>query len=148
VKREKLELKGWLGAGYEHETFKKDVEPLPRDLPKPTTLAESIRRIVLITQQDTSVTTTTDEVVAEAGYSYQQDIKKNFRFKNGITYYPSVDDPFGQYRVTADTALEFPVGTTPEWTVRTGVRNEFDARPQADVDKLDTTYYLNLGYNW
>lgn len=148
VKREKLELKGWLGAGYEHETFKKDVEPLPKDLPKPTTLAESVRRIVLITQQDTSVTTTTDEVVAEAGYSYQQDIKKNFRFKNGITYYPSVDDPFGQYRVTADTALEFPVGTTPEWTVRTGVRNEFDARPQADVDKLDTTYYLNLGYNW
>lgn len=148
VKREKLELKGWLGAGYEHETFKKDPEPVPDDLPKPTTLEESIRQILLITRQDDTITTTTDEVVAEAGYSYQQNFKKNFRFKHGITYYPSVDDPFSQYRVTADTSMEFPVGKEPDWTVRAGVRNEYDAAPQEDVDKLDTTYYLNLGYNF
>lgn len=148
VKRETLELKGWLGAGYEHETFKKDPEPVPDDLPKPTTLEESIRQILLITRQDDVITTTTDEVVAEAGYSYRQDFKKNFRFKHGITYYPSVDDPFEQYRVTADTSMEFPVGKEPDWTVRAGVRNEFDAAPQEDVDKLDTTYYLNLGYNF
>lgn len=148
VKRETLELKGWLGAGYEHETFKKDPEPVPDDLPKPTTLEESIRQILLITRQDDVITTTTDEVVAEAGYSYRQDFKKNFRFKHGITYYPSVDDPFEQYRVTADTSMEFPVGKEPDWTVRAGVRNEFDAAPQEEVDKLDTTYYLNLGYNF
>ncbi len=148
VKREKLELKGWLGAGYEHETFKKDPEPVPDDLPTPTTLEESIRQILLITRQDDTITTTTDEVVAEAGYSYQQDLRKNFRLKHGITYYPSVDDPFQQYRVTADTSMEFPVGKEPDWTVRAGVRNEYDAAPQEEVDKLDTTYYLNLGYNF
>ncbi len=148
VKREKLELKGWLGAGYEHETFKKDPEPVPEDLPTPTTLEESIRQILLITRQNETITTTTDEVVAEAGYSYQQELRKNFRLKHGITNYPSVDDPFEQYRVTADTSMEFPVGKEPDWSVRAGVRNEFDAAPQEDVDKLDTTYYLNLGYNF
>lgn len=148
VKREKIELKGWLGAGYEHERFKKDPPPVPDDLPTPTTIAESIRQILLITRQNESIITSTDEIVAEAGYSYQQDFKKNFRFKHGITYYPSVDDPFGQYRITADTALEFPVGTAKEWTIRAGVRNEYDAAPQEGVDNLDTTYYLNLGYNW
>lgn len=148
VKREKLELKGWLGAGYEHERFKKDPLPVPADLPTPTTLAESIRQILLITRQNESIITTTDEVVAEAGYSYQQDFKKNFRFKHGITYYPSVDSPLSQYRIAADTAMEFPVGTAKDWTIRTGVRNEYDASPQEGVDRLDTTYYLNLGYNW
>lgn len=148
VKREKLELKGWLGAGYEHETFKKDPEPVPADLPTPTTLEESVRQLLLLSRQNDSVITSTDEVVAEAGYSYRQDFKKNFRFKHGITYYPSVDDVFKDYRLTADTSLEFPVGKEPDWTIRTGVRNEFDATPQENVDKLDTTYYLNLGYNW
>lgn len=50
--------------------------------------------------------------------------------------------------MAADTALEFPVGDAVAWTIRAGVRNEYDALPQELVDKLDTTYYLNLGYNW
>lgn len=148
VKKEKLELKGWLGAGYEHERFERDPEPIPTDLPTPTTPLESLQRIALLTRSNSSITSTTDEVIAEVGYSYRQDFSKNFRFKNGITYYPSVDDPFQEYRIAADTALEFPVGEAVAWTIRAGVRNEYDAMPQEHVDKLDTTYYLNLGYNW
>jgi putative salt-induced outer membrane protein YdiY len=148
VKKEKIELKGWLGAGYEHERFERDPEPIPTDLPTPTTPLESLQRIAQLTRSNSSITTTTDEVIAEVGYSYWQDLNKNFRFKNGITYYPAVDDPFKDYRITADTALEFPVGDAVAWTIRAGVRNEYDAIPQEQVDKLDTTYYLNLGYNW
>lgn len=148
VKRDKLELKGWLGAGYEHERFEKDPEPVPDDLPTPTTPQEALRQILLITGQDNPVVTTSDEVVAEAGYSYHQDFRNNFKFKHGITYYPTVERPADLFRLSADTSVEFPVGSSPDWTVRAGMRNEYDSAPQEDIDKLDTTYYLNLGYNW
>ena len=82
--------------------------------------------------------------MVELGYSF----RKDFRFKNGITYYPSVNDPFQDYRLSADTSLEFPLGKDPDWTLRTGVHHEYSSTPRQGIDSLDATYYLNLGYSW
>jgi len=144
VKRDKIELKGWLGGGYEHEIFTRKAAPLPR----PTTTEELVRQTVIRSLRDSSETITQSEAVVEAGYSYRHDFKQNFRFSHGATYYPAIGDPFGDYRLAADTTLEFPLGKTPDWTLRTGMRHDYNARPLENIDKLDTTYYLNLGYNW
>lgn len=144
IKREKLELKGWVGAGYEYEKFTTDAEPLPT----PTTTEEAVRQVLLEAFTDDQLSRTEDSAVVELGYTFRKDVKENFRFKHGLTYYPSLDDPGSEYRLAADTAFEFPLGKEPDWTLRTGLRHEYDAMPQDDIDKLDTTYYLNLGYNW
>ncbi len=144
VKREKLELKGWVGAGYEHETFTKDAEPLPR----PTNSEEYVRQALRSQFIDNEITTTEDSAVVELGYTLRKDFKENFRFKHGLTYYPSLDNPGSEYRLVADTGFEFPLGKEPDWTLRTGVHHEYDATPREGIESLDTTYYLNLGYNW
>ena len=155
VKREKIELKGWAGAGYEHEIFDEVEGMSPDGLAPGATVEMAVReavrqyvRAALLRQLDGKEDTTMSEAVVELGYNYRQDIRKNFRFNHALTYYPSIDDPSKDYRLAADTAIEFPLGKDPDWTLRTGVRHEYDAMPQANVDNLDTTYYLNLGYNW
>lgn len=154
VKREKIELKGWAGAGYEHEVFDEDslesvgiapttdIEVAVRDAVR-LFVREELARL-LADEEDPTMR----EAVVELGYNYRQDFYKNFRFTHGLTYYPSIDDPTTDYRLAADTAMEFPLGKDPDWTLRTGVRHEYDAIPQEDVDRLDTTYFLNLGFNW
>jgi putative salt-induced outer membrane protein YdiY len=144
IKREKMELKGWVGAGYEYEQFTRDPEPTPR----PTTAEELVRQVLLDALLDKDYTSTESSGVVEIGYNFRKDVKHNFRLKHGVTFYPSLNDPTSEYRFTADTALEFPLGKEPDWTLRAGVRNDYDAMPEVGIDKLDTTYYLNLGYNW
>ncbi len=144
IKREKLELKGWVGVGYEHETFTKEPEPLPT----PSTFEEALRQALIRAREDNNDATSENEAVVELGYTFRKDVRKHFRLKHGLTYYPSLSDPFEEYRLAADTAMEFPLGKEPDWTLRSGIRHEYDSRPREGIDKLDTTYYLNLGYNW
>jgi len=144
IKREKLELKGWIGVGYEHETFTREPTPLPT----PSTFEEALRQALIRAREDNNDATSENEAVVELGYAFRKDVRKHFRLKHGLTYYPSISDPFSEYRLAADTSMEFPLGKEPDWTLRSGIRHEYDSRPRDGIDKLDTTYYLNLGYNW
>lgn len=149
VKREKIELKGWAGAGYEREIFEKpERAPLPAVSSLEEAIEAAVRREVSRRLSGGDPDRIMSEAVVELGYTYRHDFGADFRFNHGLTYYPSLGDPTGDYRLAADTSLEFPLGKDPDWTLRTGVRNEYDAMPQAGVDKLDTTYFLNLGYKW
>lgn len=149
IEREKLELKGWIGAGYEYEDFDKVEGPaIPDTANFEAALREAIRLALVQRFEDIEDDETQSDIVAEAGYAFRWDLKQNFRFKHGLTYYPKVSDSFMEFRIAADTALEFPLGKDPDWTLRTGIRHEYDSSPQEGVDTLDTTYYLNLGYNF
>lgn len=156
IQREKVELKGWAGVGYEHELFDQDDVEGSGDIAATTSIETAVRDAVRLAVRDEIVRlfeggsedTTMSEVVVELGYNYRHDFHKNFRFEHGLTYYPAIDDPTRDYRLAVETALEFPLGKDPDWTLRTGVRHEYDAMPQEGVDELDTTYYLNLGYNF
>jgi len=66
--------------------------------------------------------------------------------RNNLTYGPSIDD-FGNYRVVHDTSLEIPVGSSENWKIRIGLRNEFDSQPAVE-EKLDTSYYTKMVYSW
>jgi putative salt-induced outer membrane protein YdiY len=93
---------------------------------------------------------TSDEfVVAQAGYEYRLDLSQWLRFTHSLTYYPSVEDPASDYRFEMLTAAEIPIGAADSnWRLRTGMKNNFDADPQPGIERLDTSYFLNLVYNW
>ena len=89
-----------------------------------------------------------NEFIALLGYDYRLDINDDFRFTHSLTYYPTVDDPFSDFRLTAETAGEMPLGSDDAWKLRAGMRNEYDNAPPVNIDNLDTEYFVNLVYDW
>ena len=69
-----------------------------------------------------------------------------FVMNNKLTFVPSIDD-FAQYRIVHDSGIEVPVGSSQNWKMRFGIKNEFDSEPAAN-EKLDTTYYTRMIYAW
>jgi len=92
--------------------------------------------------------TSEDQAVAEFGYDYRLDVNSWLRFTHGLTYYPTFEDPIGDYRVEAETAGELPLSGDEQWKLRLGMRNEYDANPQPGIENLDTYYFLNVVYDW
>jgi putative salt-induced outer membrane protein len=88
-----------------------------------------------------------DQGLVELGYDYRYDFEKWLRFTHNLTYYPTLDDFIGDYRVEAETAGEIPLSDDEAWKLRLGVRNEYDAQPQPGIDNLDTFYFLNFVYD-
>ena len=66
--------------------------------------------------------------------------------ENDLTYVPSIDD-FSVYRVVHDSGIVIPIGTGENWSMRMGVKNEYNSQPAAP-EKLDTTYYSRMIYSW
>lgn len=89
-----------------------------------------------------------DDVILELGYDYRVDLHKYFRFTHSLTYFPALEDPLHDYRVRAETAGEVPLGSVQNWKLRAGMRNDYDGNPQPGVENLDTTYFLNLVYDF
>ncbi|MFT4900769.1 MAG: putative salt-induced outer membrane protein YdiY [Lentimonas sp.] len=80
------------------------------------------------------------------GLAHSYTYKNVFSMDNVLTYVPSVDD-FGIYTIIHDSGIEFPVGSGQQWSIRMGVKNEYESQPAADK-KLDTTYYSRMIYSW
>jgi len=118
VQREDLEFKVRGGGGFQHESF------------------------------DTGVSETSG--LLEAGYDFRADIiEDRARLTHSLTYLPNAGSPIDEYRLEIDSAVELPIGGGDTgWSLRGGVRNEFDNDPEPGVDKLDTSFFVNLVYLW
>ena len=86
------------------------------------------------------------EMVAEGGIDYFKEIAEWLRVTHESTYYPSLED-VGDYRIVMENAAEIPLGKKKAWKIKLGVRNQYVARPQPDVKRLDTCYFLNLAWD-
>jgi len=82
--------------------------------------------------------------IAELGFDYRKDFNDHLRFTHSTTYYPKLDDFLNDYRLVSETAAELPLSQDKDWKLRLGLRNQYDAMPVADVDRLDTFYFANL----
>lgn len=65
---------------------------------------------------------------------------------NRINIVPSFKDT-SNYRLTHESFLELPTAN-PQWKLRLGVSNDYNSRPGAGVEKLDTGYFTRLNLNW
>lgn len=84
-----------------------------------------------------------DQGVLELGVEYRKQINDRLLFTHGTTYFPSLDS-LGDYRLRIENAIELALNKSKTAKLKAGVRNEYDARPQPGVDRLDTFYFMNL----
>jgi len=63
-----------------------------------------------------------------------------------IQYLPAFKD-FADYRFVHDSSLELPI-SAGFWKLRIGVNNQYNSRPLAGRESMDTMYYTRLLLNW
>jgi hypothetical protein len=70
----------------------------------------------------------------------------NWSMTNRISYVPAFDD-FANYRFYHESYIELPL-KIGWWKLRIGVSNDYNSKPPAGSEKLDTTYFTRLVLNW
>ena len=80
--------------------------------------------------------------IVDSGIAHHWLLNPWLTLDNSLAYEPQIDD-FGNYLMTQDSSLVMPVGAS-KWTLRLGVRNDYNSEPAPDRDELDTTYYSRL----
>jgi hypothetical protein len=70
----------------------------------------------------------------------------NAKLSSALTYTPAFKD-FANYRVLHESSFELPL-TAALWKLKLGLKNEYQSKPPAAIDKLDTTYFTSLILNW
>ena len=88
------------------------------------------------------------DLIMGFGYDYALKVRESFRLTHDLNLYSTLDEPLKGYRIVTNTAGELSLSGNDHWKLRGGVMQEFDEKPLPDVDGLDVTYYLNLGYTW
>ena len=81
-----------------------------------------------------------NDMVLDLGWDYLVDIMKWAEFEHHGLYSPNVDD-FADHRVDLDTALLLPLDSKKYWKLKLGMRNEYNSKPQDDLEDWDHTYY-------
>ncbi|GER06170.1 hypothetical protein GCM10007972_08980 [Iodidimonas muriae] len=89
-----------------------------------------------------------EEAILSLGYEYRIQLNGRLLFTHDLIYLPSFNDPVDDFRVESNAALDIPVTESKAWSVRIGVRNQYDNTPVSGNEKLDTFYTLSLGYNF
>jgi putative salt-induced outer membrane protein YdiY len=89
-----------------------------------------------------------DEAILDLGYEYELKIKKWAKLRQDTTYHSALENPVRGYRIIANSSAEIPLASNDAWKLRLGVKHEYDDAPLPGIDRLDTTYFLNLAYDW
>lgn len=91
---------------------------------------------------------TMKEAILSLGYDYSIQLNGWLLFTHALTWLPSIDDPIKEFRIMSEAALDIPVTESKNWSVRIGLRNQYDKTPVDGNEKLDTFYSISLGYNF
>jgi putative salt-induced outer membrane protein YdiY len=127
LKEADQEFKARLGAGFLHESFNDDQN---RDA-DPTN----------------DIDPSSSSALAEAGWDYMKKFSPHLQFNDHFTIYMPFDDT-SDWRAVLENAFEFPLSGTDHWKLRTGMRNQYDSLPLDGIDRLDTSYFMNMVYDF
>lgn len=83
-----------------------------------------------------------DEAVIDLGFDYRRDLAPWLQLTHAMTISPGLEET-DNYRLDVDTALVVPF-QMEKVKLKLGMRNEYNSRPQGNLDRLDNTYYVNL----
>lgn len=89
-----------------------------------------------------------DEAILSLGYDYRWKINGRMLLTHALTWQPDLSQPIDDYRVLSDANLDIAVSDDSAWSVKIGVRNQYDSEPVAGNEKLDTFYTFSLGYTF
>jgi putative salt-induced outer membrane protein YdiY len=71
---------------------------------------------------------------------------ENSKLVNRISWVPTFED-FANYRLTHESFYELPL-VAPLWKLRLGISNDYNSKPGAGVERLDTLYFTRLVLTW
>jgi hypothetical protein len=78
----------------------------------------------------------------DAGLAYQYAWSWG-RFEDKVSFLPTFEE-LDNYILRHEAFIEFPIASTQNWFIRLGIQNDFNSRPVANVEKLDTTYFTRI----
>ena len=65
---------------------------------------------------------------------------------NQLSVTPSLED-FSNFHLNHESYYEIPLAN-PAWKIRFGISHDYNSKPGAGVDRLDTTYFTRMVLNW
>ena len=69
-----------------------------------------------------------------------------WKLVNRLTYTPAFED-FSNFHFTHESFYEVPLAD-PAWKLRLGVSNDYNSKPGAGLERLDTSYFTRLVLSW
>ena len=88
----------------------------------------------------------------ESSLTLDLGLTHNYKFNdmvsiaNQLSYVPGIGSS-GNNRFVHDSTLIFPIGNGEHWSLKLGIKNEYETEP-AVPEKLDTTYYSKMSFSW
>lgn len=82
------------------------------------------------------------------GYEVDYKLNNRMRLFHDTTYYPSFSSPGSNYLLVTNFGGELPITNDEAWKLRASLRSQYNSQPQADAKNTDTSYRLNLVYDW
>ncbi len=86
--------------------------------------------------------TVLNDALIDVGFDYRLDLAPWVQFTQSTSYSPGWSD-YGDYRLDAEAALVFPF-RNDDLKLKTGVRHEYNSRPNENKLRLDTTYFADI----
>ena len=88
----------------------------------------------------------------ESSLTLDLGLTHNYKFNDMVSiasqlsYVPGIGSS-GNNRFVHDSTLIFPIGNGERWSLKLGIKNEYETEP-AVPEKLDTTYYSKMSFSW
>lgn len=92
--------------------------------------------------------TTEKDPTGVLGYEVDYDMNNRLRLFHDLTYYPSFSSPGKNYLLVTNFGGEMPITNDEAWKVRATLRSQYNSMPALGAEKTDTSYRLNLVYDW
>ncbi len=81
------------------------------------------------------------------GYAVDYRMNSHLKLFHDFTYYPSFSSPGQNYLVVTNFGGEMPLAQD-DWKLRASVRSQYNSQPAPDAETTDTTYLMDLVYDW
>ncbi|WP_417511264.1 DUF481 domain-containing protein [Methylophaga sp.] len=82
------------------------------------------------------------------GYDVKYKMNSKLSLFHDLTYYPSFSSPGTNYLIVTNFGGEMPITEKEDWKLRASLRSKYNSQPAEDAETTDTTYQMNLVYDW
>ena len=91
--------------------------------------------------------TTEKDPTGVLGYAVNYRMNSHLKLFHDFTYYPSFSSPGQNYLAVTNLGGEMPLAQD-NWKLRASVRSQYNSQPAPDAETTDTTYLMDLVYDW